>query len=38
MIPVWPNFDFVHGGFTGNLSAWIERKVEESKQQTSSAA
>lgn len=38
MIPVWPNFDFVHGGFTGNLSDYIERKVEESKQQTSSAA
>lgn len=38
MIPVWPNFDFVHGGFKGNLSEWIERKVKEGEQTTSSAA
>jgi hypothetical protein len=31
MIPVWPNLDFVHGGHKGNLSEYIERKVQESK-------
>lgn len=36
MIPVWPNFTFVHGGFEGNLSEYLERKFGESEQ--SSAA
>ena len=25
-IPIWPNFDFVHGGFKGNLSAFLEQQ------------
>ncbi len=27
-IPVWPNIDFVHGGYEGNLSDFIEAQVE----------
>lgn len=38
MIPVWPNFDFVHGGFKGNLSTFLERKIQEENPATSSAA
>lgn len=34
-ISVWPNFDFIHGGFKGNLSDWIERTA---KPQDESAA
>jgi hypothetical protein len=37
-IPVWPNFDFVHGGFKGNLSEFIERKVKEEEAKTQSTA
>lgn len=28
-IPVWPNIDFVHGGYKCNLSDYLERKIEE---------
>lgn len=28
-IPVWPNLDFIHGGFEGNLSKFLERKYAE---------
>jgi hypothetical protein len=38
MIPVWPNFDFVHGGFKGNLSAYLERKYGEHVEKETSAA
>lgn len=24
-IPIWPNFDFIHGGYKGNLSEFLER-------------
>jgi hypothetical protein len=27
-IPVWPDIDFVHGGFKGNYLEWIKRNVE----------
>lgn len=27
-IPVWPNLTFVHGGFTGNLSEFLERQKQ----------
>lgn len=41
-IPVWPDFDFVHGGrFKGNFHNWLNAKAEEcekAEQQTSSAA
>lgn len=37
-IPVWTNFDFVHGGHSGNLFKWIERQQEAQDQTTSSAA
>lgn len=30
-IPVWPNIDFVHGGFEGNLSDFIEKQIEDNK-------
>lgn len=38
-IPVWSNFDFVHGGHPGNLFKWLE-KAHDAEQQiaTSSAA
>lgn len=38
MVPVWPNFDFTHGGFSGNLSEYLERKYEAHQKATSSAA
>jgi hypothetical protein len=28
-IPVWPNIDFVHGGYECNLSDYLERQIEE---------
>ena len=38
-IPVWPNLDFVHGGYKGNLSAYLEGKIKaEAEASTSSAA
>ena len=37
-IYVWPNLDFVHGGFKGNLADFIEKKVQEEKAAMSSAA
>lgn len=27
-IPVWPNLTFTHGGYTGNLSAFIEKQKD----------
>jgi hypothetical protein len=27
-IPVWTNFDFVHGGYEGNLFKWLTKEVE----------
>lgn len=39
MIPVWTNFDFIHGGYSGNLSTYLEAKYgEKANEQTSSAA
>jgi hypothetical protein len=37
-IPVWTNFDFVHGGYTGNLFQWLTKEVEKQAEATSSAA
>jgi hypothetical protein len=38
-IPVWPNFDFIHGGYRGNLSTFLEKKyAEHVEKETSSAA
>lgn len=38
-IPVWSNFDFVHGGYKGNLFAHLTEEVDKQKaSQTSSAA
>ena len=28
-IPVWPNIDFVHGGYKGNFAEFLERKIGE---------
>jgi hypothetical protein len=25
---VWTNFDFVHGGYEGNLFKWLTKEVE----------
>jgi hypothetical protein len=30
-IPIWTNIDFKHGGYEGNLSDYIERQLEEQK-------
>jgi hypothetical protein len=37
-IPVWTNFDFVHGGHEGNLFKWLTKEVEKKNAETSSAA
>lgn len=37
-IPVWTNFNFVHGGHKGNLFEWLTREKEKLDAQTSSAA
>lgn len=39
-IPVWTNFDFVHGGYTGNLFEWLTREKDkvDATAETSSAA
>lgn len=39
-IPVWPNLNFVHGGYKGNLSDFLERQKQDqlSAQQTLSEA
>lgn len=42
-IPVWPDMDFVHGGYRGNLHEYLNRKIEEEEakakeEPTSSAA
>jgi hypothetical protein len=38
MIPVWPNLDFVHGGFKGNLTDFIDRKVKERDEEAAASA
>lgn len=37
MIPVWPNFDFVHGGFKGNLSTFLEKQYDAHVQKETAA-
>lgn len=32
-IPVWPNLDFVHGGYECNYEKFLERKIEEGEKQ-----
>ena len=32
-IPVWPDFDFVHGGYECNYSKWLSDQVEESRKE-----
>ena len=38
-IPVWPDIDFVHGGYKCNFGKWLQQKIneEESQNQTSAA-
>jgi hypothetical protein len=36
-IHVWPNIDFRHGGFDGNLFEWFDKKIGESEKGTSAA-
>jgi len=28
-IPVWPDFDFVHGGYKGNFHSYLTKRIEE---------
>ena len=37
-IPVWTNFDFVHGGYKGNMFQYLTREVDKLNAQTSTAA
>lgn len=37
-IHVWPDIDFVHGGYEGNLHTYLNKKVDEQQATTSSAA
>ena len=37
-IPVWADIDFVHGKYKGNLWNFLEKKIKEEEQNTSSAA
>lgn len=37
-IHVWPDIDFVHGGYKGNFAKWLGGKIEEQEKATSSAA
>jgi hypothetical protein len=37
-IPVWTNFDFVHGGHKGNMFKFLEQQVDARAAETSSAA
>jgi hypothetical protein len=37
-IPVWSNFNFVHGGYTGNMFNWLTEKKDAQDAATSSAA
>lgn len=36
-IPVWPDFDFVHGGYRCNYYAWLAKRIEAEKKETSAA-
>jgi hypothetical protein len=38
MIPAWTNFNFVHGGYVGNMYDWLTKQVEAHEATTSSAA
>jgi hypothetical protein len=37
-IPVWPDIDFVHGGYKGNLAEYLQKRVAEAESQQTSAA
>lgn len=37
-IHVWPNVDFVHGGYEGNLSDYLERKIEAEELENNTSA
>lgn len=37
-IPVWTNFDFVHGGYTGNFFKWLTNEKDKQEKTTSAAA
>lgn len=37
-IPVWTNFDFVHGGHSGNMFKWLTEAKDKLESQVSSAA
>jgi len=36
-IPVWGNFDFVHGGYEGNLQKHLEQQIEQDEKDVSAA-
>jgi hypothetical protein len=36
-IPVWPNIDFVHGGYEGNFDEYLQEKIEEEERGDSAA-
>lgn len=37
-VPVWTNFNFVHGGFAGNMFDWLTKEKDKQDSATSSAA
>jgi hypothetical protein len=37
-IQVWTNFDFIHGGYTGNMFKWLTSEVDKKAAESSSAA
>jgi hypothetical protein len=37
-IPVWTNFDFIHGGYTGNMFNWLSEQKDKHDAAVSSAA
>lgn len=37
-IPVWPNIDFVHGGYKGNFQEWLEKQIEKNEKENSMSA
>lgn len=36
-IPVWPDIDFIHGGYKGNFLTYLEKRIETENKDTSAA-
>ena len=36
-IPVWPDIDFIHGGYKGNLLEYLEKRIEDESKDMSAA-